>query len=363
MRAGYTTVVILCFLIIKPALGKDCGKEIVGASYKAKIEYVQNLLANPEHSCAVQATGLLARSFATLPNRDGFDARFALRELALEETKNSNTHSSSRVELIEAATGSLQRSKPIPNEEIIADVRFLIEAMKVLQKQDDVGSWLGILCDAIQLNQQLPDEQRAIQSSELNGIDKAVQEYVYNSYSIEGWKKLTRIAEITRGDKDLLAFRSQLANWFTYWVPGIYDNRPREEIIERSKNILHLTELLDGTATGYQCKTGKLGDYGCSMNWQWKPYVRSGLAYHHVGMQNEAKRYVEQGLRVIESETNLRTRLQLYDFAIRDLIREHYDRSTLVDVSTKMQTLADSLGPKFAEEVRSNLANHSYGNW
>ena len=362
----------MCILVINPAHGKDCDLKINGASSNAYIEYVQNLVATADYSCATQATGLLARTFASLPNRDGFDARFALREFALAQATNSKIPPSLRVELLEAAAGSRQHSKPIPREELIADVRFLMEAIEVLQKQDnievlqkqdEIGSWLDIMCDAIQLNQQLPDEQRAIQPWELNGIDKATQEFVYNSYSIEGWKKLARIAEITRGDKDLLAFRSQLANWFAYWVPGIYDNRPREEIIERSKNILHLTELLDGTATGYQCKTGKLGDYGCSMDWQWKPYVRSGLAYHHVGMQDEAKRYVEQGLRVIESEKNLAARLQLYGFAIRDLIRERYDRLTLVDVSTKMQTLADSLGPKFAEEVRSDLANQRYGRW
>lgn len=99
------------------------------------------------------------------------------------------------------------------------------------------------------------------------------------------------------------------------------------------------------------------------MGWQWKPYIRSGLAYHYVKMEDKAEHYVEQGLRVIESEANLATRLRLYGFAIRELIRNHYNRSTLVDASTKMQTLADSLGPKFSEEVKSDLANQRYGRW
>lgn len=225
MRARYVTTAILWFLVICSAEAKDCSQLGKDASTKASIEYVQHLIAYSEYQCAVQTTSLLARSFATLPNRDGFDARFALREIALELAKNSNIPLSFRVELAEAAAGAMQRSKQIPEVEIIADIRFFLNVMKVFQKQSEISGWLDMLGDAIQLNQQLPNEGRAIQSWEIYGIDKVAQKYVYDSYSADEWEKLIKIAEITQGDKDLLAFRSQLANWFSWWVPGLYDNR------------------------------------------------------------------------------------------------------------------------------------------
>ncbi len=362
MWGANITLAILLFLICNSAQAEDCDQVVKGRTIEAKIEYVGGLVNNFNYDCAIDATRVLASSFAPLPSRDGFDARFKLREFSLMQAKNTEILGNVRVELIESAVISPQYSKPIPKEELIADIRFLLAAIKIFQRQDE-ELWLDMLRDAIQLNQQLPSGERAIQSWELNGIDRVMQKYVYDSYYAEEWEKLAKIAELTRGDKDLLAFRSQLANWFSYWVPGLYDNKPREEIIGRSREMLRLTELLNDTATGYQCKTGRIGDYGCSMDWQWKPYIRSGLAFHHVGMEGEAKLYIEKGLRVIESEKSLATRLQLYDYAIRDLIRDHYDRATLVDVSAKMQTLADSLGPKFSEEIRSNLANQRYGKW
>jgi hypothetical protein len=368
MRARYATAAILSFLAICSAEGKDCSQVGKDASAKASIDFVRNLIATSEYSCAVQTTTMLARSFASSPNdRNGFDARFALRELALEEDKNSNIPPSFRIKLTKAAAGSFQRNKPIPEVELIADIRFLLNAMKELQGRGEISGWLDILGDAIQLNQQLPHEEHAIVSWELNGINDAMQEVVYKNYSVDEWESLEKIAEISRGDTGLMVFRSQLASWFHYWVPGLYDDRPREEIIARSKYILRLTEQLNDAPTGFpttdQCKTGRIGDHGCYMDWQSRPYIRAGLALHHVGMESEAKRYVEKGLKVIESESNLNFRLALYNYVIRDLIREHYDRSTLDEVSARMQTLADSLGPKFSEEIRSNLANHRYGRW
>lgn len=346
---------VVALFICFSAHGEDCGNSISNLQPLVGVEYIKSRFAASDFTCANRATQLLAASFSTLPGRNGFDARFALRETALVLLENKSAPSSGRIELIKSAAYTLTRDTPgIQKVEVIADVHFLLAAVKQFQKQKDVPGWLDTLEIAVRLDRHLPDPDRTIQSWMIEDISDAAMS--------QDWKRLSKIAVATRGDDILMGFRSRLAGWIYSYSHVWKDGLSREQIIERCKDLLSLIELLNDTPSGYDCKTGKLGDYGCSMDWVWWPTMRIGVAYHKLGMKEDAKKYIDEALKIIR-ESKPEHRLGLLQYALADLARAQYDRPTLLAVVADMKVLANSQDTPIAKEIRANLSGQYYGSW
>lgn len=299
---------------------------------------IESQFAASAYECATRATQKLALSLLSLPNREGYDARFALREMAINISRNVAYPSEQRRELLHAAVISLAGGETgMIKEEIQADVRMLMVGGKALRSQNDTVGWLDVLTLAIRLDRQLKDSDRRIAPQE-------TQPLLHDPYRpYNHFDRLATLAELTKGDKVLEKFRSELIRTIYFNVMNWREDPSREVALDRCKQLLRLVEALSDVTS---CKH-------CPPDWRWWPIMKVGAAYKRLGMTEESKVYVEQAIQIVRSQTDLNSRLGGYRYVLSELIYMPYDRQVILSFLDEMEELANTLDTPIAKEVRS----------
>lgn len=323
---------------------KDCDIPLNHSRPISSIEFVKSRFEASDFLCAIDSTQILAKSFATLPGRNGFDARFALREMALTINKNTNYDSKMRVALLNAAAISLAMNTAKSTEEVQADVRMFFNAGKEFQLQHDVTAELDMMAQAIRQDRLLPDVNRRISPVE---IITPIQTEAYRHID-----QLVVLAQLTRGDKILESFRPQLAFITYYDLTAWRQDDSRDVILERCRQLLRLTDALSDVTT---C-------FGCVPEWHWKPLMQVGVAYQRLGMTAEAKEYIDQAIQVVHGIQNRDYRLGQYRFVLVDLLGARYSPSEIRSLAGEMMELANSLDTPLAKEQRASIPR-TLKNW
>ncbi len=330
------TAITLCIGAV--AQGEDCDVSdsvLRDMRPPASAEFIKAHFSRSDYTCAIHATRIQAVSLSGLPGIEGINARFALREMALEFSRNASYPSEQRLALLQAAAisqaGGIASSMQAERQ---ADVTMIFAAGKQFKEQGDISGWLEALTLAIQFDRQLPDDARRVPSWELGTlIPDSTQTYKYIS-------QLATIAELTRGDKVLERFRCSLAR-------TVYHNgsprRVTSGTMERCKQLLRLTEALSDVKTWD----------GLIPEWYWKPIMRVGMAYHRLGMTEEAKKHIDHAIQIARSIQNPNYRLGQYRSVLSDLLE--YDRKVLISFAHEMLQLANSLDTPMAKEVRESI--------
>jgi hypothetical protein len=189
----------------------------------ASVEFIEARFSQSDYTCAINATRIQAASLAEVTGTEGVNARFALREMALELSRNASSPSEKRLALVQAATISAAggtASSMLAERQ--ADVTMVFAAAKQFKEQGDIPRWLDALILAIQFDRQLPDDARRIPSWELGTlIPDSTQNHKYVN-------QFVTIAELTRGDKALEHFRCHFATHaisypaFRTWVAAFH---------------------------------------------------------------------------------------------------------------------------------------------
>lgn len=339
MRAIRLIIGLLVLCSCATAQAKDCEISDNSLSHlqpPAGVEFTTSQFAASEYTCAIHATQILAASLTSLPGTEGIDARFALREMAIDIGRNTAYPSEPRVALLRAAAISLTSGNAAQiKEEIQADARMLFMGGKILRSQKDTTGWLDMLTLAIRLDRQLADADRRIAPWELGPL-LADPYRMYKHFD-----RLAILAELTRGDKLMEEFRSRLVHTVYFYIMNWREDDTREVSLERCKQLLRLTGALDDVTT---C-------YGCPPEWRWWPIMKVGAAYKRQDMTEEAKTYVEQAIQIVRSNPNPDYRLGGYRFVLSELVSMPYDRKEIFSFVDEMRALANSLNTPLAKEV------------
>lgn len=341
MRTVYLIIGALAICFGGPVHAKEC--EFSDDSHPrlpppAYTEAIESQFAASAYECAIRATQKLAISLASLPDKEEYDARFALREMAIKISRNPSYPSGQRLELLHAAVVSLASSEAtLKKEEIQADVRMLMVGGKALRSQNDTVGWLELLTLAIRLDRQLGDTDRRIAPQE-------IQPLLHDPYRpYNHFDRLAALAELTKGDKVMENFRSELVRTIYFNVMNWREDPSREVALDRCTQLLRLVEAL---ADGTRCKY-------CPPEWRWRPIMKVGAAYKRLGLSDEAKVYVEQAIQIVRSQTDRNSRLGEYRYVLGELIVMPYDRQAILSFLDEMEELANALDTPIAKEVRS----------
>lgn len=341
-------LIIICALILlicTVAYGDSCN---INDSVLQKMQpsvamaFIKERFKASDYACAIRATRMQSEQLANLNGQEGIDARFTLREMALELASTSS--SDVALELLQSAASSLAGGAGATSwsqAERQADVKMIFSAGKIFKSQKDISGWLNALIIAIRLDRQLPDDARRVPVWEIVGslIPDSTQYYKYID-------KMATLAEITRGDKAMEPLRSDLAHQI-YFSMGVWKEKDsREEILARCKQMLRLTEAMSDAKT---CS-------GCVPGWQWKPTMNVAIAYHKLGMTEEARMYIDQAINIARNIQNPDYRLTQYHYAMSYLlIIIPYDRKVMLSLLDEMKQLANSLNTPMAKDIRERV--------
>lgn len=343
MKIRQLIICALILLICTVAYGEGCNindSVLRDMQRSIAIEFIKERFKASDYTCAIRATRIQSEQLINITGQEGIDARFTLRETALELASTSSSEIA--LELLQAAAGSLAAgSTSWSKAERQADVQMIFSAGKIFKSQKDISGWLNALIIAIRMDRQLPDYARRVPVWEIHGslIPDTTQSYKYID-------KIATLAEITRGDKAMEPLRSDLAH-IIYYNMGVWKEKDsREEILARCKQMLRLTEAMSDAKT---CS-------GCVPGWQWKPIMNVAIAYHKLGMTEEARKYIDQAINIARSIQNPDYRLTQYHYVVSYLlIIIPYDRKVMLSLLDEMKQLANSLNTPMAKDIRERV--------
>jgi len=346
----------LSLLICLSAHGLDCDSSLSKLKPTEAIEFIKSRISATDYSCAIHATQLQAIQLSSVPGLEGFDSRFALRELAIDTSRNNSYPISTRLALLQAAAiSSASKTNGNNKDEIEADVKMFWIAGKQFEEKNDFSDWLDTLALAIHFDQKLPDADRRI--LELNFTE--LIPYTLHGASVHSalvpvYKyidQLATLAELTRGDKALNGFHSNLAFITYYRIRELSANSPNdssEDIEKRCQQLLLLVNALGDD--GPKCNH-------CGETWHWSPLFVVGFSYWRIGMDDEARKYINQAIQIIRSDQNIDQRIALYEnflYWIRGLNLD-YDSDVIETIYADMTALANSRDTPAAQDVRKNF--------
>lgn len=291
-----------------------------------------------QYPCALQWVKLAVGALASVPGREGVDARFALREMALALSTDPSHPLDQRLALLQAATEPAAGAAARPVQELQADLALQLSAARAMQSRRETSGWLAALIAAIRLDQQLPDAERrmaiALFTSHLQSTE--VRDHV---------DQLAVLAEQARGDPRMEQLRSALVALVYYNIPAWRREDTPQATAERCQQLLRLTQALDDAKACRDCPPG----------WQWKPILEVGSAYARLGRQDDANRQLQQAVEIVRSIENDNARLGQYRFLLPRLLALRYNRETVLNLVDEITRTMEASETPLAREMRDTL--------
>ncbi|MCI4431587.1 MAG: hypothetical protein JHC40_20760 [Burkholderiales bacterium] len=337
-------VQLLCVglsLVLTGQSGKaqDCGQTISG-SLEARIEKLRALFVEPTYVCSLTLIVRESEALESLADREGIDARFAIRELILDLVEDASKPVDRRLELLQAWTANTPPASKRPSTEILADVAILVNAAESFGSLEGMSGSLGATLLAVRTHQSLPTTARKtpswIFSIRLPGMDVHMH--------VGG---LAALAEQVRGDKLFEHLRSRVAHVTYYNVPAMKPGEAPQLTFDRCTNLIRLVEALDGD------------DPNLPSNWQWRPIMESGAAFAKLGRTNEANRQIGRAIGLVRGIKDKNTRLYAYISLLSSLlqpVQSGYPRDVALDVVNEMKQLISTSDSKMTKEMREMVA-------
>jgi hypothetical protein len=317
-------------------------------------EFVRQRFASADYGCGIHAVQVKAEAVDILPGIEGIDARFALRELALELTRNPEYPPEERVKLLQAATitaidGEAARKK----EELQADSSMLWWGANLFQTQKNTSASLDTLALAIRQDQRRPEADRSIHDYYNWGGGSVVFSDglpLGHNEAKNHLGQIVAIANLLKTDTTLKSLQSSMAFLAFYDVPIWEKEIDHKIILERANQLLALVEALSN-ATCNRCN--------CGHDWRWRPLIRAGLAFHLAGKTEEAKKHVDRAIQIAKNQEEPNSRLCQYNSLLSELLGadyiSSYDKKTIWSLIAEIEQLANSLDTGIAKDVRHSL--------
>jgi len=292
--------------------------------------------ASGNFDCAIRAMELQSGVRSRAAGTEGADARFALRNLALQVNRDTAYPAEMRLALIRAAV--VEPAAPDAGGERRFNAMMLLKAGEQYVEERNTGAWLDALTGAVRLDLRQPDELRVTQpwTGQLEPDGTQTQHYL---------GKLLVLAEITAGDSGMASLRTALARAVRFNASAWRQGASAEVISERAAQLLGLAEALKDVR---QC-------FGCVPEWHWRPVMLAGTAYYRIGMRAEGERIIRRAMEMARAIEKPDYRLGEYRSVLVELLTAKYDREALLGFAGEMKTLADSLDTPIAKEVRESL--------
>jgi hypothetical protein len=342
-RRQFAASLTCCLLLAVGQAGAVCissDEQLAERASRDLESFVAERFAAADFDCATRAVELQSQSRALRKGPDGVDARFALRNLALQVNHNAAYPWDKRIALVKAAISNPAASAATGDEdERRFNVLMLLKAGEQYVVQKENGARLQALILAVELELRSPEAARVIRPW-------VVQTLVPDTTQTHRYlHELAVLAEITSGDHGMAAFRSELARTVHFHASGWRQGDPPSEIAARAGLLLRLAEALEDVR---QC-------YGCVPEWHWKLVMRAGSAYYRIGMQAEGVNSIRRALEMARAIKRPDYRLSEYRFVLVELLVTKYDRREILSFISEMKALADSLDGPIAKEVRESL--------
>lgn len=314
-------------------------------------EFVRQCFISADYGCGIHAVRLKAGAVDALSGVEGIDARFALRELALELTRNIAYPPEERIKLLQAATitginGEAARKK----EELQSDSSMLWRGASLFRIHKDASSGLDTLVLAIRQDQRRSDADRSLGDYYNWGGGYPPDLPLGHNEAKNHLGQLVAIAKEVRNDNTLKSLKSKMVE-LAYFDSWIWEKEVDHKIIlERAQQLLVLVEELNGT-TCHNCN--------CGPDWNWRAINRAGLAFHLIGMTEEAEKNVDRAIQIAQSTKDPNSRLCKYNFLFYEILSADYTSSynpkTIGALIAEMETLANSMDTGLAKDVRQSL--------
>jgi len=295
------------------------------------------------YDCGILAVHTRATAVTAQSGSKRMDAQFGLRDLALRINLEPHFPPEKRLLLLQAAVIPTERlGVHRDDEETKFDALMFLKAAEQFRAQQDVDGSLEALALGIGTDQHLPAEKRVIKSwsFSLSVLDDSTKTYRFLG-------PMLLLANLTKGDEVLAGFRSQLAFHVYYSGVALHQGDLRIAVLERAKLLLQLADALSDVKECYM--------FGA--NWQWRPILRSGVAYYQLGETAQGSKEIRRAIQMARDIENPDYRLGQYRFVISELLMAKFDRSTTSSLAKEMLDLANTLDTPIAKEERKSLPN------
>lgn len=332
---------------------QDCGTAAPAAASDpaAAVAFVRDRFAAGDYTCAVQTMRAQSAAVASRPGREGFDARFALRETALAMLHTA-APAPMRADLVRAAVISASgHSFANEDAERLADLAMLATAGEIFYERLEIEERMTLFALAIDLNRMLREQDG--RSFLQGGLSRLVP----YPHKVSEWPgALALLGESTRGEPAYAQIRQQ-------WIYDLYvvrvarDGDDAAAIEQRGAQIV---AALDAFPEPGRCSP-------CLREWHWRPVWRVAVAYDRAGLTDQALELMNRAAAIVATIEDPTKRLQeyaiLFDEAIPAVVG---NRPRLADLVRQVQPLANSsdtpiarmlsdLLPTYLERLRKGL--------
>jgi tetratricopeptide (TPR) repeat protein len=159
---------------------------------------------------------------------------------------------------------------------------------------------------------------------------------------------LVRLAKLIKHDKKMLPLRSDIASVVYFDIGVWHKDDSKQDVLNQAKETL---ELLDAIDDVMECR-------GCEPQWRWQIYVHVGTAYYHLGMIEEAKKYINQAIKIVDSITNQDNRLYTLGIVVVNLYSASPDKETISTIIQEIKVLADSQQTPTAKIAQDHIPQY-----
>jgi hypothetical protein len=297
-------------------------------------DFIKQQFSSGRYECGVQALRREALTRSMSEGLAGWDARFALREFALEIVKSGYPPNEQLNALRAAVSPSLETDVPRRPEDLTADSRTLFNAGEDIT---DCSEHFELLDLALRINRRLPPSQRddAIRAQLLELCNSRDSRGIRDIF--KGIDALLILEKDTRGDSSFEGWRSSLARDAHFYLGA---STP-----EQAQQALALVEALSDIKA---CQD-------CGSDWRWRPTFQVAIFYHGQQMQSEAMTTIQTALGMIRAIPDLNQRfLAFKDVCTRMQLLRYPDQEYL-PVIQEIKPLAASLHTSEAAELQTRL--------
>jgi len=307
--------------------------------FDAAAELAKQRFASMDYDCAVDILGEQAHALLRIAGRDGFDARFSLRELALGLLTDEAHPAAERIRVLTVAAAALDEGTEVTIQDIDGDVSMLLAGSNHFLQKRDVSSWLALLETAIVVDQRHPSSERWL-PKQLPSVEWPFGQLLRTGDSA----RLLNLATLVRDDAGYDRLRGDLASELRSSGVVYRERDPPDVVRARCAAVLQLVELL----TAPECPS-------CPADWRLQPLLSVGYAYSMIGMPDKARGPVDEALRGARSIEDPERRMSMLNIAFNQLVFSRYDSGVVIALANETLELANASERPIALEMRERI--------
>ena len=293
-------------------------------SQSAAEDYIRRQLSQEHYTCAVEALRGQAILRSSLDGLDGWDSRFALRELAQEAAGSESYSAPLKVELFAAVVSpSLDPGNAARRvEDMVADSHMLLHAIT----GTSCDARFELLSLAARINRKLPAEKRDREISIVNssaGLCASSE-----AQGFEGIEALLKLVSDTQGIPEFAEWRANLACDIRF--------KMTPDTIPHAQQELRLIDALSDVHVS-MCSNAKF-------DWRWPPIYEVARYYHRQQLPQESAVALHRALDMIRALSDPVDKLTQFREVCSSMQRDRFPDAEYLPVVNEMKPLAAMQG-------------------